>query len=200
MIGEKRAAQSREPSWQRIFQSLSPYSFRFVTSRSPSQTARELMTTASPGNGKRTHRSPKREMEVWTRPCHHRPNYPSGSRARFKGLVATALLPQRIDPQGLICFNFFPPFGSIFLIPSSRVPSFAPVNAIIRMLPWLALDLILYLPHLYSHNPIRRCDIGHVTYIVQKYASKFLRSMMHRMTQSNSQLGTLTILSVGYGL
>ena len=42
-------------------------------------------------------------MEIWPRLYHPRPDYPRGSRARFEGIMAAALLHQRIE------FLFRPP-------------------------------------------------------------------------------------------
>lgn len=36
-------------------------------------------------------------MEVWPRLYHHRPDHPGGSGARFEGIMAAALLHQRLD-------------------------------------------------------------------------------------------------------
>lgn len=167
MIGERHAAQLREPSWQRTLQSLSLCLFRFAASRSPVRVSMELRALSLSGNGNRTCRFAKREVEIRTRIRYPRPNYPGGSRARLQGLVAAALLHQRLDLRPLLVPS---PLHSIYYSYFRHRACFrSPWKILILVCYSFAPDLILYLLHLYLHNPISRCDLGHVTYTVQRH-------------------------------
>ena len=102
-------------------------------------------------------------MEIWPWLYHHRPDYPCGSRTRFQGVMAAALLHQHLDFCSL---PFHPAPNSIYYFYFYRDACFRPsLKTPFLVCYSLVLDLILYLPH--CIRIIQSAGvIGHVTYIV----------------------------------
>lgn len=118
-------------------------------------------------------------MEIWPGLYHRRPDYPGGPRARFERIMAAALLHQHLDIHCSPSARF--QLGFLFLFPPRRMLSPPSLKCYSSYVYSLALDLILYLPHLYSHNPLAGV-IGRVTYIVHTIL-QFSPPFKHEMTQ-----------------
>ena len=99
-------------------------------------------------------------METWRRLHHHRPNYLSGPRARFKGIVATTLLRQGLNVHRFLA-SPLPPDSFLRFCHHARFR--LPENAIPRMLQSCTGPNFV-LPHLYPHNPTYQCDRSYVLY------------------------------------
>ena len=162
MIGERRGAQSREPSWQRIFQSHSACLFRYVAPLvSPVCIRGAEDSCAFSGNGERTRRSAERKVETRHWSHHRRPDHFGGPRARFEGVMAATLLHQRI-----VLHEQFVPYKIYYFISHPACFRLS-IKLLFFVCCSLALDLILY--RYFICNSIIQSTgvIGHVycTYI-----------------------------------
>jgi hypothetical protein len=162
MIGERLAAQSRGQNWQRTFQSPSVYLFRCVPFPSLSRVTKGLkVLRILPGNGERACRSAQRE---WRLGAGHI-TVDQITLVALEHVSKGSWQPHfYVNVRSSPALYVPPSFHSIYYFIPVTTHAFVRLKMLFLVCYSPTLDLILYLPHLYLHNPTHQCDRSYILY------------------------------------